>query len=92
MSSGKKITIEFNDQVVRWSGDGQALFVSNVSSRTLDRLDLATGVRKPVLDLGPESLTGPMRVGSATLSDDNKVYAYVTSPMVSQLFTVDGIP
>ncbi len=84
--------LTFNDQVVRWSGDGQALFVSNVSSRTLDRLDLATGVRKPVLDLGPESLTGPMRVGSATLSDDNKVYAYVTSPMVSQLFTVDGIP
>jgi hypothetical protein len=33
-----------------------------------------------------------MRVGSATISDDNKVYAYVTSPMSSQLFTVDGLP
>jgi eukaryotic-like serine/threonine-protein kinase len=84
--------LTFNDQVVRWSTDGRALFVSNVSARTLDRLDLTTGVRKPFLDLGPETAIGPMRVGSATLSDDNKVYAYVTSPMSSQLFTVDGLP
>ena len=37
------------DQVVRWSGDGRALFVSrqlSVRQRDLARLDLATGRRR----------------------------------------------
>ena len=32
-----------DDQVVRWSPDGRALVVGSATSRTLDRVDLATG-------------------------------------------------
>ncbi len=83
--------LAFNEHVVRWSSDGRALFVVGVNSRTVDRLDLATGIRKPFLTLAPENPNEPMRIFYAALSDDNAVYAYIASPRLSQLFTVDGI-
>ncbi len=50
-----------DDQVVRWSGDGRALFVSRALSarqRDLARLDLTSGRREPIATFGPGGWRG----------------------------------
>jgi Tol biopolymer transport system component/tRNA A-37 threonylcarbamoyl transferase component Bud32 len=78
-----------HDQVIRWSPDGRALFVQPTLSQTVERLELTTGHREPLLTLG--STQGRFTpIGWISMADDPHVYAYVAMPYLSQLFTVDG--
>ena len=83
--------LALNDQVVRWSPDGQALFVWRGTSTTLERVDVATGLRAPFIALRPEHSIGLTRLAFITLADDPRIYAYVAAQYNSQLFTVDGV-
>ncbi len=90
--SGSEIPgLSFNDQVVRWSTDGRALIVGGVTSRTVDRVDLATGRREPLEALGSESPGGRRRLTFFAMADDPHVYAYVAATYLSEIFTVDGV-
>ena len=80
-----------NDQVVRWSVDGRALIVGSTTSSTLDRVDLATGRREPLVTLGTEPPGPRSRPIFFTMADDPRVYAYVAATYLSQVFTVDGV-
>ena len=90
--SGREIPgLSSNDQVVRWSPDGRALVVGSATSRTLDRVDLATGRREPLVTLGTEPPGPRARPVFFTMADDPRVYAYVAATYLSQVFTVDGV-
>jgi Tol biopolymer transport system component/tRNA A-37 threonylcarbamoyl transferase component Bud32 len=80
-----------DDQVVRWSVDGRALIVGSTTSPTLDRVDLATGRREPLVTLGTEPPGPRARPVFYTMADDPRVYAYVAATYLSQVFTVDGV-
>jgi hypothetical protein len=87
---GEKIpALSTIDEVIRWSTDGRALFISRITSQTADRVDLATGRREPFLTFGPTH-SRFTRIPFAAMADDPHVYAYVALPYLSQLFTVDG--
>jgi len=80
-----------NDQVIRWSPDGRALIVGSATSSTVDRLDLATGRREPLVTLGTQLRGGRWRPVFFAMADDPHVYAYVAAAYLSEIFTVDGV-
>ena len=80
-----------NDIVVRWSPEGRALVVGGPASPTMDRVDLATGRREPLVTLGSEPPGPRSRPIFWAMADDPHVYAYVAAIYLSQIFTVDGV-
>ena len=90
--AGREIPgLSFSDQVVRWSPDGRALIVGSATSATMDRVDLATGRRQPLVTLGTEQPGGRWRLTFFALADDPRVYAYVAATYLSEIFTVDHV-
>ncbi len=90
--TGKEIPgLSFADQIVRWSPDGRALIVGRTTSATMDRVDLATGRRQPLVTLGTEPPGGRWRLTFFAVADDPRVYAYVAAAYLSEIFTVDGV-
>ena len=83
--TGREIPgLSFSDQVVRWSPDGRALIVGSATSATIDRVDLATGRRQPLVTLGTEHPGGRWRLTFFALADDPRVYAYVAATYLSE--------
>ena len=90
--SGREIPgLSPEDRIAQWSSDGRALVVGSATSPTLDRVDLATGRREPLVTLGTEPPGPRSRPVFFTTADDPRVYAYVAATYVSQIFTVDGV-
>jgi len=80
-----------NDQIVRWTSDGRALVVGRATSSTMDRVDLATGRREPLVTLGTQLPGGRWRPVFFAMADDPHVYSYVGATYLSEIFTVDGV-
>jgi predicted Ser/Thr protein kinase len=81
-----------DDQVIRWSADGHALYVlrpANVPFR-IERLDLASGRRVLLHEVAPADRTGVLSSWGAALTDDTNTYAYSYVRMTSRLFVVEG--
>jgi hypothetical protein len=83
--------LSFDDQVVRWSPDGKALIVGRQTSQTVDRVELATGRRQPLVSLGNQPPGGQWRFLFFAMADDPHVYAYAAAAYLSEIFTVDGV-
>jgi Tol biopolymer transport system component len=84
--------LTMDDQVIRWSADGQSVYVyrpAKVPFR-LERLDLASGRRVLLREVAPADRTGVLYGLGATLTDDTRSYAYDYKRMTSQLFVVEG--
>jgi hypothetical protein len=60
-------------------------------SPTVDRVDLATGRREPLVTLGNRTPGGAWRFIFFAMADDPHVYAYVGATYLSEIFTVDGV-
>jgi eukaryotic-like serine/threonine-protein kinase len=80
-----------DDQVIRWDLDGHSLDVEHLNSLTVDRVDLATGRRTPIVTLGAQHGGGFTNITYVAIADDPRIYAYVAAPYLSSLFTVDGV-
>jgi len=81
-----------DDQVIRWSADGQSVYVyrpANVPFR-LEQLDLASGRRVVVREVAPVDRTGVLWIVGAAVAADARSYAYSYRRMTSQLFVVEG--
>jgi eukaryotic-like serine/threonine-protein kinase len=81
-----------DDEVIRWSADGQSVYVyrsANVPFR-LERLDVASGRRGLIREVAPADRAGVLSGMGAALTDDTKSYAYSCQRMTSQLFVVEG--
>jgi Tol biopolymer transport system component len=81
-----------DDQVIRWSADGQSVYVYRPASVPfrLERLDLASGRRDLIREVAPADRTGVLYGTGAALTDDTRSYAYSYQRMTSQLFVVEG--
>jgi eukaryotic-like serine/threonine-protein kinase len=76
--------------IVGWSEDGTAFFVhagTAVPAR-LDRVDVATGRRTLLKEIGPPDLTGLFTFDPLTVSRDGAQYAYRYWKRMSTLFVV----
>jgi Tol biopolymer transport system component/tRNA A-37 threonylcarbamoyl transferase component Bud32 len=90
--SGRAIPgLSADDRIARWSMDGRALVVGSANSPTMDRVDLATGRREPLVTLGTEPPGPRSRPVFFAMADNPRVYAYVAATYLSQVFTVDGV-
>jgi Tol biopolymer transport system component len=82
-----------SDQVVRWSPDGAALWVRGDDAMPvrLERLDLTTGRRTPLLTITPASHSGLLHVEELSLAADPHAYAFLTEEQLSRVFVVQGM-
>ena len=60
-------------------------------SPTIDRVDIATGSRVPLVTLGNRTPGGACGFIGFAMADDPHVYAYVGATYLSEIFTVDGV-
>ncbi|MFL5619205.1 MAG: protein kinase domain-containing protein [Gemmatimonadaceae bacterium] len=82
-----------SDLVVRWSPDGSSLWVRPDDEMVIrvERLELATGRRTPLLSITPSVRPGLLNADELTLADDPRAYAFMTSEQQSQVFVVEGM-
>jgi hypothetical protein len=76
--------------VVGWSEDGRAFYVhtgTDVPAR-IDRIDIKTGQRTLLKEIGPADLTGLGMFDPLTVSRDGSQYAYRYRKVLSTLFIV----
>ena len=76
--------------VIGWSTDGSALFMrtgTDVPAR-VDRIDIKTGRRTLLKEIGPADLTGLATFDPLTVSRDGSQYAYRYRKILSTLFVV----
>jgi hypothetical protein len=80
-------------EFLRWSPDGRALWVWNRAAQELkvDRVDVATGARSPLVSLTTPTGVPLFAIIAVTLADDPRVYAYSLWGYTSELFTVRGV-
>jgi Tol biopolymer transport system component len=86
--------LDQGDQVIRWSGDGRALFVTRLLSprqREIARLDLASGRRSAIGTFGPADTAGVRSVSVPVVSADGRVFAYRYNQVLSDLFIATGL-
>jgi hypothetical protein len=84
---------EPGDVVIRWSGDGNGLFVfkRNELPARVDRLEIATGERTPWHELMPADPAGVTRISSVQMTPDGHTYAYNVARQLSDLYLIRGV-
>jgi hypothetical protein len=76
--------------IVGWSADGKGLFVRSGTDlpARIDRIDVATGRRTLLAEIGPTDRTGLFSFDPYTVSRDGNQYAYRYWKRLSTLFVV----
>jgi hypothetical protein len=84
--------LENGEQVVGWSNDGRAAFIHRGWDMPIriQRLDLASGDRRPMFALMPPNRSGVVGVGPVSVADDGRVYAYGFVKMLGTLYVVSN--
>jgi serine/threonine protein kinase/Tol biopolymer transport system component len=82
------------ETVLRYSPDGRALWVSAQRELPLriDRLDLETGARSELISLMPQRQIGLLDIHVASLADDPRAHAYLTTERLSFVYELKGMP
>ena len=82
-----------SDVVVRWDPDGKSVWVTHANEIPfrVERVDLASGRRTPLLSGMRVGRPGLLDIESLTLADDGQSYAYIGSEYVSHIFEVRGM-
>jgi eukaryotic-like serine/threonine-protein kinase len=80
-----------DDNVIRWSPDGTALWVYSAAGFPvrIDSVELSTGRRSPLETIDLQDSSGVLSVLTVSLADDPHVYAYVVWHYVSHLFVAE---
>jgi dipeptidyl aminopeptidase/acylaminoacyl peptidase len=88
-AAGMRSTDGFFD-VLGWSPDGAQLFVRNGSDVPvlIDRLDVATGRRTPLAEVGPVDRTGILTFDVSNISKNGAQYSFTYWQRLSTLFVV----
>jgi eukaryotic-like serine/threonine-protein kinase len=83
------LTLE--DRILRFSPDGKAVYVWHRGLPALvEKVDLATGRRERLREVGSGGLPGMVWVGEISLADDLRSYVYTRTSYRSTLFLVEG--
>ena len=77
-----------------WSDDSRSVFVKVgfMPPWRVERVDLATGTRTHVRDLGPADRAGAVFLWGTSWVDDGRAYAYSYMRLLSTLYVVTGAP
>ena len=80
------------DLVLRWAENGESLLVMEQGQvpQKIDQIDLETGERRTLLELGGENLQGLVQIRWVAVTGDAGAYAYNADFRESRLFTVEG--
>jgi len=94
-SSPREISADEPLAPIRWSIDGQWLFVMHLrasaqASAQVSRLRIATGQLSPWNVLTPADATGVNSITGLTIADDEKSYVYSYRRVLSELYESDG--
>jgi hypothetical protein len=57
----------------------------------VESVDLGTGARETILELGVSQGAGMTNVTAITVADDPRAYAYTSAEYSSRLFQIDGV-
>jgi Tol biopolymer transport system component len=81
------------DFILRWSGDGRALFVKSSTGlpTRIERVDVATGQRTLAQELVPTDRAGLVDLGYELISADGRSYAYSYRRNTSTLYVGVGL-
>jgi hypothetical protein len=80
-----------DDRLLYWNGDDSALVTRTGPVPCLvERVDLESGRREPVLTLAPSDPSGVVAVITPYVSEDLKSYAYTVSRRTSKLFVSEA--
>jgi hypothetical protein len=81
-----------DDEVIRWSSDSRLLIYQKgkVPAR-IERLDLSTGRRAFVREIGPPSRAGVINVRNIAFGADERSYAYTFDRVLCRLASVSGV-
>jgi eukaryotic-like serine/threonine-protein kinase len=85
--------LEPGESVIRWSGDGRALFMrkpEDPASLDIDRLDLATGRREIWKELKTPDSVG-VQIGQVVMTPEGNSYAYSFQRDISTLYLAQGL-
>jgi hypothetical protein len=88
------VAIRSDERLAQWSPDGRSILVykeSEIPAR-LERVDLASGKRTLVRELGPPDRAGIMQVVGATVAGDGRAYAYGYWKRFSKLILATNAP
>jgi len=77
------------DRLVRFSPDGTKPWV--LRGNRVESVDLTSGRRETILELGVSQGAGMTNMTSITLADDPHAYAYTAAEYSSRLFQIDGV-
>lgn len=79
------------DRALAWSTDGESLYVRRGRRALVERLELKTGAREPVVEMPTSDPTGAMGPFSPVITPDGRYYAFVYARRLSDLYVVDGL-
>jgi hypothetical protein len=86
------------DQPLQWSADGRWLFVSrtpvfqpNTPTLWIDRIEIATGRRRPWKEIRPADPAGAYAIGSVYLTPDGQSYVYMVVASIGELYLAEGL-
>ena len=82
-----------NDQVIRYSPDGKALWTRQTKSQPvrIQQVDLRTGVRSVLLPEFSMPRAGVLNTSEVSLADDPRTYVYMERESASYLFELKGM-
>jgi hypothetical protein len=81
--------IAAGDRLARFSPDGTKIWVFH--GNRVESLDLASGRRELITEIGAAGGAGMTNVTALTLADDPRAYAYTAVEFSSRLFQIEGV-
>jgi hypothetical protein len=84
--------VQPGERIIRWSGDGRALYVSNLIGipQRITRVEIATGARTPHKELMPSQVAGVRRT-ELNMTPDGRTILFSYSRLLSSLYVVTGL-
>ncbi len=86
------------EQPLQWSSDGRWLFLRrtplyqpNTPRLWIDRIEIATGSRRPWKELRPADLAGAHTIFGAYFTPDGKSYVYTVGASLGELYLAEGL-
>jgi Tol biopolymer transport system component len=92
LSGGAPRPISFiaaNERLARFSPDGTKVWVFH--GNRVESVELATGRRETIAELGVAGGAGMTNVTAIALADDPRAYAYTAAEYSSRLFQIEGV-
>jgi len=84
--------IEPEEDPIRWSGDGQFLFVGGDGiPASIYRVEILTGRRQLVYKLAPSDAAGLWNIWPVLITPDGKSYVYSDYRILSDLYLANGL-